>query len=284
LNQSNKLVVALIAICAAIWIIAAINPLDRQAWVLENILLVVFVGGLALTHRRLQLSNASWILLAAFVILHTIGTHYTYEKMPLGIWAKDFFHLSRNHYDRFAHGAFGFLLAFPIRELLLRFSGIRRGVWSFASPVAIILAVSGCFEIIESIVAEIVAPGKGVQWLGGQGDEWPRTIWSRRSSVRCLWWVSLRCCNGRRLALASILFPSLPLGETHARAAVRAQEWVGERRTQSETHSLIRTHAISRSIFCPLRLSVMLRSGLHWRSIRSIAAIGCSKISSPLYC
>src|SRR5205814_2792268 len=49
LNQSNKLVVALIAICAAIWIIAAINPLDRQAWVLENILLVVFVGGLALT-------------------------------------------------------------------------------------------------------------------------------------------------------------------------------------------------------------------------------------------
>jgi len=38
--------------------------------------------------------------------------------------------------------------------------------------VAIILAVIGCFEIIESIVAEIVAPGKGVQWLGGQGDEW----------------------------------------------------------------------------------------------------------------
>src|SRR5205814_538933 len=86
------------------------------------------------------------------------------------------------------------------------------------------------------------------------------------------------------LPLASILFPSLPLGETHARAAVRAQEWVGERRAQSETHSLIRTHAISRSIFYPLRLSVMLRSGLHWRSIRSIAAVGGSKISSPLYC
>src|SRR5439155_7499554 len=185
----------------------------------------------------------------------------------------------------FAHGAFGFLLAFPIRELLLRLAEFGRGVWSFALPVAIILAVSDCFEIIESIVAEIVAPGKGVQWLVGRAmNGTPRTIWSRRSLVRCLWWVSLRCCNGRRLALASILFPSLPLGETHARAAVKGQEWVGERRTQSETHSLIRTHAISRSIFCPLRLSVMLRSGLHWRSIRSIAAVGCSKISSPLYC
>jgi len=125
LNQSNKLVVALIAICAAIWIVAAIRPLDRQAWMLENILLVIFAGGLALTYRRLQFSNASWVLLAGFVILHAIGAHYTYEKMPLGIWAKDFFHLSRNHYDRFAHGAFGFLLAYPIRELILRFSGIR---------------------------------------------------------------------------------------------------------------------------------------------------------------
>src|SRR5947207_3930125 len=78
----------------------------------------------------------------------------------------------------------------------------------------------------------------------------PRTIWSRRSSVRCLWWVSLRCCNGRRLALASIL----RLGETHARAAVRAQEWVGERRTQSETHSLIRTHAIAKH-FLPIAVA-----------------------------
>ena len=28
------------------------------------------------------------------------------------------------------------------------------------------------FEILESIVAESVAPGKGVNWLGGEGDEW----------------------------------------------------------------------------------------------------------------
>ncbi|PYK70170.1 MAG: DUF2238 domain-containing protein [Verrucomicrobia bacterium] len=144
LKQPSKLIAGLVAVCAAVWIIAAIHPLDRQAWVLENILLVVFAGGLALTYRRLQFSNTSSVSLAAFVILHTIGAHYTYEKMPLGIWARDFFHLSRNHYDRFAHGAFGFLLVFPIRELLLRFSGIRRGAWSFALPVAIVLAVSGC--------------------------------------------------------------------------------------------------------------------------------------------
>jgi putative membrane protein len=170
LNQ-KKLVLGLAAICGAVWIIAAIHPLDQEAWLLENILLVLFVATLAVTYRWLKLSTASYILLAAFVVFHIIGAHYTYARMPLGLWARDYFHLSRNHYDRFAHGAFGFLLAFPIRELLLRFSRTERA-WSFWLSPAIVLGVSGLFEIIESIVAEAVAPGKGVAWLGGQGDEW----------------------------------------------------------------------------------------------------------------
>ena len=171
LSEQKKLLAWLGTICGLVWIAAAIHPLDQQAWILENILLVIFVAALALTYRRLQLSKASYLLLAAFVVLHIIGAHYTYARMPVGLWARDYFGMSRNHYDRFAHGAFGFLLAYPIRELLLRFSGINRA-WSFWLPTAVILAVSGLFEIIESIVAEIVAPGQGVRWLGGQGDEW----------------------------------------------------------------------------------------------------------------
>src|SRR6184192_2033907 len=149
MSQQNKFVSGLAALCAVVWVLAT----------------------LAFAHRRLQLSNASYIFIALFVILHTIGAHYTYAKMPIGLWAKDFFGFSRNHADRVAHFGFGFFLAFPVRELLLRFGGIRRG-WSFWLPPAIILAISGFFEILESIVAEIIAPGKGVEWLGGQGDEW----------------------------------------------------------------------------------------------------------------
>jgi putative membrane protein len=171
LSEQKTLLVWLGAICGFAWIAAAIHPLNHQAWILENILLVIFVAALALTYRRLQLSKASHVLLATFVLLHIIGAHYTYARMPAGLWARDYFDLSRNHYDRFAHGAFGFLLAYPVRELLLRFSGITRA-WSFWLPPSVILAVSGLFEIIESIVAGIVAPGQGVRWLGGQGDEW----------------------------------------------------------------------------------------------------------------
>ena len=171
LPDKSNLLPWLAAISGALWIWAAIRPLDRQAWLLENVLLIAFVVALSVAHRRLQLSNGSYLLVTAFCLLHIIGAHYTYARMPLGLWARDHFELSRNHYDRFAHGAFGFLLAFPIRELLQRFSGISR-VWSFWLPPAVIVAVSGLFEIIESIAAELIAPGQGVRWLGGQGDEW----------------------------------------------------------------------------------------------------------------
>lgn len=167
----RRLVPGLAAACAVAWLIAAIRPLDQQAWILENLLLVAFVIVLFFAHRRLELSSTSYCLLAAFVILHIVGTHYTYAQMPWGLWARDYFELSRNHYDRFAHAAFGFLLVYPARELLLRFSGITRP-WSFWLAPSMILAVSGVFEIIECVVAEIIAPGKGVAWLGGQGDEW----------------------------------------------------------------------------------------------------------------
>src|SRR5204862_4171936 len=159
MSQQNKFVSGLATLCAVVWILAAIHPVDRQAWILENLLVVLFVATLAFAYRRLQLSNASYIFIALFVILHTIGAHYTYAKMPIGLWAKDFFGFSRNHVDRVAHFGFGLFLAFPIRELLLRFSVIRRG-WSFWLPPAVILSLIGLFVILEITFTEIIVPGK----------------------------------------------------------------------------------------------------------------------------
>jgi uncharacterized membrane protein YjdF len=112
-SQQNKFVAGLAALCAVIWVLGAIHPVDRQAWDPGNLLLVLFVATLALTRRRLQLSNASYIFIALVVILHIIGAHNTYAKMPLGLWAKHFFGFSRNHLDRVAHFGFGFFSGVP---------------------------------------------------------------------------------------------------------------------------------------------------------------------------
>jgi len=169
--SQNRFIGIIAAICVAVWIVAAINPIDRQAWLLENVLLIIFAAVLALSKGRLNLSLASYLCLGLFVLLHIIGAHYTYAKMPLGLWAQDHFGFARNHYDRLAHFAFGFFLVFPLRELLLRFSGARSG-WVCFLAAAMILGGSGFFEVLEAIAAEGLAQGQGVAWLGGQGDEW----------------------------------------------------------------------------------------------------------------
>lgn len=79
--------------------------------------------------------------------------------------------MHRNPYDRVAHFTFGLLLAYPLRELLVRGLGVRGALANWL-PVSLILAASTCFEIIEAVVAQIVSPMTGPSWLGAQGDEW----------------------------------------------------------------------------------------------------------------
>src|SRR5207249_10652118 len=100
MSQQNKFVSGLATLCAVVWLLAAIHPVDRQAWILENLLVVLFVATLACAYQRLQLSNASYIFIALFVILHTIGAHYTYAKIPIGFGATYSFGFSRHHADR----------------------------------------------------------------------------------------------------------------------------------------------------------------------------------------
>jgi hypothetical protein len=64
-SQQNKFVAGLAGLCAVTWVLAAIHPVDRQAWILENVVLVLFVFALSLTHRHLSLSNASHIFVDA---------------------------------------------------------------------------------------------------------------------------------------------------------------------------------------------------------------------------
>lgn len=153
------------------WIAMAISPNDRSDWLLENLLAVAFVAVLIATYPRFRFSNTSYILITIFLTLHTIGAHYTYSEVPLGFWLKEWLALSRNHYDRIVHFAFGLLMAYPFREVLMRKGGLR-DPWSFVVAVATVQAGSDLFEIIESWVAMIVSPDLGNAYLGTQGDQW----------------------------------------------------------------------------------------------------------------
>ena len=169
--RQRHLLQALCAIYLVIWIIAAIAPLKRDDWLLENLLVFVFMGLLIATYRRLPFSDLSYVLIFLFLLLHAAGAHYTYSEVPLGYWAQETFGLRRNHFDRLVHFSFGLLLIQPAREVLMQTGGLR-GFWAWCLPIATVVALSGVFEIVEGVVAWNVQPELGIAYLGTQGDVW----------------------------------------------------------------------------------------------------------------
>jgi putative membrane protein len=156
---------------AAIWTLAAIAPVDRSDWLLENLLVFVFVPALVLTHGLFAFSHSAYVMIVVFLSLHALGAHYTYSLTPIGFWLQDAFGLARNHYDRGVHLLFGLLLTLPLQELVVRGVGAR-GAARYVVPVMLALSLSGGYEILEWWAARIVDPDLGVAFVGSQGDEW----------------------------------------------------------------------------------------------------------------
>ena len=163
--RQSRLLQTLILWYLTVWVITAINPLDRKDWVLENVLAVSLVAGLVLTYRHFPLSDLSYLLITLFLTLHAVGAHYTYSEVPLGYWLKDWGNFSRNHFDRLVHFCFGLLMAYPVREVFLRVASTR-GFWAYYLPLDVTLAFSAIYEIIEMLVAVVIAPSAGDAYLG----------------------------------------------------------------------------------------------------------------------
>jgi len=167
----GKYALLLLISFVVIWIILAFNVLYRSDWFLENYLTVPFVIILAISYRWFKLSKTSYGLIFAYMVLHIIGSHYTYSEVPFGFWMQSFFELSRNHYDRIVHFAFGLLLAYPLKEAFIGITRVNKFL-AYYLPVEFVLAFSCIYEIIEWGVAIVFGGDLGVAYLGSQGDIW----------------------------------------------------------------------------------------------------------------
>ncbi len=162
---------ALVGLFAVLWGVFAVNPRTRQNWALENALVAAFAPVVLGTARYFRLSDLSYTLITLYSVLHLVGGYYDYNEVPFGRTLGDWFGSARNCYDRLVHFSFGFLLAYPMREVFHRIASAR-GVWGYVLPLDVTLSLSAVYEIIEWQVAAAVDPGAGAAFLGSQGDEW----------------------------------------------------------------------------------------------------------------
>jgi putative membrane protein len=154
------------------WSAMAVSPLDRENWILSSVLPFALIAALVLGRRALPLSTISCASIVAFLMLHTVGAHYTYAQVPIGVWLQHAFDLQRNHFDRVTHFAFGLLFTYPLFEgFQLR---LRDGSAGLAYYVTFMtqLGLAGAWEIIEAVVAQVAHPELGMAFVGSQGDVW----------------------------------------------------------------------------------------------------------------
>lgn len=169
--KSRTYKIFLLVVFVLVWLWAAWEPTYRHDWLLENYLVFIFVPILLITARWFRLSNISYTLITIYMILHVIGSHYTYSEVPFGYTLQDWFGETRNMYDRLVHFSFGFLLAYPVREVFMRLAHAK-GVWGYFFPIDITFALSAIYEIIEWRTAANVDLSAGLAFLGSQGDIW----------------------------------------------------------------------------------------------------------------
>lgn len=150
---------------------SAIGPYDRFTWFLEVLPAIIAAAVLCATYRRFPLSTLAYVLILIHAAILMVGGHWTYARVPWFNWLRDTFDLARNYYDRVGHFAQGFVPAILAREILLRTSPLRPGKWLAFIVIAICLAISAAYELLEWLVAA-AAGGTAADFLGTQGDPW----------------------------------------------------------------------------------------------------------------
>jgi putative membrane protein len=169
--KKNPWLIGCLIIFFTLWLSTLVGTSNLSNWFLENALVFIFLGFLFISYRRYQFSDLSYLLFTIYLCLHIYGAKYTYAENPFGYWLKDALNLERNHYDRIVHFSFGFLLAYPMREVFLKWLKFPSWV-AWALPIEITLSVSGLYELVEWAVADLFFPEQGDAYLGTQGDIW----------------------------------------------------------------------------------------------------------------
>lgn len=168
--MKQKLPAGLLAAYLVWFAVLAVRPYDRMTWFSENLGIVVIVGFLAYTYRAFRFSNLAYLLMSVLIFLHTLGGHYTFERVPFGL-ITNLFGMARNNFDRVSHFSVGFY-AYPIAEYLRRRQLTSSITVACLFGIFAILGFAALYEIVEWLYAVSSDPAAGAAFLGSQGDIW----------------------------------------------------------------------------------------------------------------
>ena len=86
-------ILALLVLATIGW--SAAGPAEWRVWWMEMCWVLGTFGLLAATYGKFRFSATAYALVSIWLVMHTIGAHYTFEHVPFG-FITDFFGFERN--------------------------------------------------------------------------------------------------------------------------------------------------------------------------------------------
>lgn len=170
LLQTRQLQRVLVVALAALSVWAAIQPVSRVDWFIENLFVWIAAVLLISLRNRVVLSTTASLSIALFVAMQVYASHFAYQP-ALGASVSSLFGSERNSFDRVMHLASGLLLLVPMAELLEGAGGLSRKGALFSAVVAL-TALGAVYEIVEWGSMIVLAPQEAALFVGLQGDPW----------------------------------------------------------------------------------------------------------------
>lgn len=169
INENKQTLKLLVTLYSSLFLFSAISPLSRAVWFAEIIPALAILALIIWASVHIPFSKTSYILMFIWLVLHTIGSKYTFSEVPFD-WFNNLIGSERNNFDRVAHFSIG-LYAYPIAEGLIK-KKIMPPVWAAGFALFSIMSIAAGYEIVEWWYAELAGGDEGIAFLGSQGDQW----------------------------------------------------------------------------------------------------------------
>ncbi|ENW19027.1 DUF2238 domain-containing protein [Acinetobacter haemolyticus] len=161
-------------------IIASINPLEFESYLLHQAGTIIMLIALIVTMKKIGIDFFSFCLYLAFLFIHIIGAHYLYSYVPYNQWLLYLFAFdlnqsmgwSRNMYDRLVHFAYGVLLYPFFYRCFQVWIPSAKPFTLFLLVLQFVMASSMIYELLEWGLSIGLSPEDAENYNGQQGDMW----------------------------------------------------------------------------------------------------------------
>ncbi len=160
-------------------IISCLKPVYPQQMLLQHSATLIAGVFLLYDAKADKLSIVAFFCIFLFMIFHIIGARWIYSYVPYDLWFQklsgfgfnDYFGFQRNHFDRFVHFMYGFLMMIPFAEFYKKCLKVDREI-ALHMAFMFVLASSMIYELFEWSLTILLTNEQANNYNGQQGDFW----------------------------------------------------------------------------------------------------------------